>query len=556
MIIDKEIKVKISKKNILHFGSFFKDINLGDIITIDVETHLQKQSNKKINVSCDLCSTQRYINYQAYTKNISSSLEHPFYTCDKCSHIKIKEFNKKKYGVEYYSQHPERNEKVKKTSIEKYGVEHYSKSHLFIEKVSKTNLDKFGFVNPFMDNDRIKKSFKEKYGVEHPSHVLEFKNKMEDTNLERYGFKHALQSKEIQDKIHNTNIERYGGHPMKNNDIRYLNQIISRDKDYISYKENNISIFKCNEGHHFEITSELYHNRLRSNIPLCVICYPINDNSSIKEKEILKYIESIYSGDIIENYKNKYEIDIYIPDLKIGFEFNGLYWHSEEYRDSHYHLNKTKYFNDIHIRIIHIWEDDWDNKRDIVKSMILNQIKSISNRIFARKCEVREIYDINIVRNFLEKNHIQGYVNSVVKIGLFYNNELVSLMTFDRSEGRKKMKDNEWNLSRFCNKINTSVIGGASKILSFFKNRFNPVRIISYADKDWSMGTLYSKLNFSKVSESKPDYKYIINKKRIHKSKFRKSNLDTNLSESKYMKENNIPRIWDCGKIKFELKIP
>jgi hypothetical protein len=143
MIIDKEIKVKISKKNILHFGSFFKDINLGDIITIDVETHLQKQSNKKINVSCDLCSTQRYINYQAYTKNISSSLEHPFYTCDKCSHIKIKEFNKKKYGVEYYSQHPERNEKVKKTSIEKYGVEHYSKSHLFIEKVSKTNLDKF-----------------------------------------------------------------------------------------------------------------------------------------------------------------------------------------------------------------------------------------------------------------------------------------------------------------------------------------------------------------------------------------------------------------------------
>ena len=187
MIIDKNIEVKIAKYNIEHYKNYF-DVKLGDIITIDTELHLQKESNKKINVQCDICNVQRYIKFQAYTKNINSSKSYPIYTCDKCSHIKLKETNKEKYGVEYYSQHPDRNDKVKKTSIEKYGTEHFSKSLYFKEKISKTNLEKFGFINPFMDKERMKSIFKEKYGVEHPSQVDEFNDKIKNTNLDRYGF--------------------------------------------------------------------------------------------------------------------------------------------------------------------------------------------------------------------------------------------------------------------------------------------------------------------------------------------------------------------------------
>ena len=126
-------------------------------------------------------------------------------------------------------------------------------------------------------------------------------------------------------------------------------------------------------------------------------------------------------------------------------------------------------------------------------------------------------------------------------------------MTFNNREGRKLTKD--WNLSRFCNKLNTSVIGGASKLLNFFIKNWNPLRIISYADRDWSDGNLYYKLGFEMIKMSDPDYKYIKNGKRRHKSNYKKSNLNTNLTESKEMERRNIQKIWDCGKMKFELKL-
>lgn len=149
----------------------------------------------------------------------------------------------------------------------------------------------------------------------------------------------------------------------------------------------------------------------------------------------------------------------------------------------------------------------------------------------------------------MNNNHIQGFVNSNIKIGLYYEQELVSIMTFDKFEGRKKLPDLEWNLNRFCNKIGYSITGGASKLLNYFTNKYLPNRIISYADKDWSVGNLYEKLGFISINESIPDYKYLVDKKRIHKSRFKKSK--TGISESNL----NLPKIWDCGKIKFEKKI-
>lgn len=144
---------------------------------------------------------------------------------------------------------------------------------------------------------------------------------------------------------------------------------------------------------------------------------------------------------------------------------------------------------------------------------------------------------------------------SKLKLGLYYNSNLVSVMTFNKSEGRKKMSDVEWNLNRFCNKLNTTVIGGASKLLKYFIKNYNPKRVVSYADKDWSSGGIYETLGFKLISENNPDYKYIFEGKRVHKSRFRKSKLKTNLTESQYMKKSHIERIWDCGKLKFEISI-
>ena len=116
------------------------------------------------------------------------------------------------------------------------------------------------------------------------------------------------------------------------------------------------------------------------------------------------------------------------------------------------------------------------------------------------------------------------------------------------------MEEGGWNLSRFCNKLGTNVVGGASKLLNYFIKKYNPLRIISYADKDWSRGDLYFKLGFKNIKESAPDYKYIFNKKRVHKSRFRKSRIKTKLTENEQMKLDGFCKIWDCGKIKFEIK--
>lgn len=598
MIIDKIIEVKIAKYNIEHYKQFF-DVQLKDLIKIDTEKHLQKNSNIKINVCCDICKIERYIKYQAYIKNKSSCIDYPIYTCDKCSHIKLKNTNIKKYGCEYYSQHPDRNDRVKTTSLEKFGTDHFSKSKEFKERVEKTNLEKFGFINPFMDKDRIKNIFKNKYGVDHPSQVPEFYNKAKKVNLKRYGYESILSSPEIRKKIEETNLERYGNkYPQKSeifkskmiednlekygyksffesnlfkikslnsniskhgvdniqkSEIFRINRFsISKDKNYIKYLNNEISLFKCANGHNFEINIDNYHSRVKNNITLCTVCYPINDSKSIKEKELLSYIKSIYSDNIVSSYRDGLEIDIFLPDLNIGFEFNGLYFHSNKFKDTDYHLSKTNFFKERGIRIIQIWEDDWIIRNDIIKSQISNLLKINTNKIFARKCYIKEIKDNKIVSSFLNMNHIQGKVNSSLKLGLYHNSELVSLMIFDHNEGRKRMLDTEWNLSRFCNLLNTSVIGGASKLLNHFIKNYDVDRIISYADKDWSIGNIYYTLGFSNISEGRPDYKYIIDNERVHKSRYKKSKLNTDLSESKEMNKRNILKIYDCGKIKFE----
>jgi len=265
---------------------------------------------------------------------------------------------------------------------------------------------------------------------------------------------------------------------------------------------------------------------------------------------LFEFISSIYLGVIKRNYKIEgNELDIYLPELNLGFEFNGVYWHSNKFRDNRYHLNKTNFFKKGGIRVIHIWEDDWLLRNEILKSQIRNWLGLSTNKVFARKCQVLEITDSKIVTNFLNDNHIQGTVRSNLKLGLFLGEEMVSLMTFDHLEGRKKMGLVNWNINRFCNKSGYSIIGGASKLFNHFIKNYNVNRVISYADKDWSVGDLYLKLGFKKVNESKPDYKYVVGMNRIHKSRFRKSK--TGISESKL----DINKIWDCGKIKFEMII-
>lgn len=292
----------------------------------------------------------------------------------------------------------------------------------------------------------------------------------------------------------------------------------------------------------------------------CKKCF--RDKSNI-EREIFNFISSL-SINLLENDRfilDGKEIDIYAPEQKIGVEINGLIWHSEKFNNNKKsHLEKTEICENKGIKLIHIFEDEWLYKRNIVESRLKNIFNKNTLKIFARKCEIK-LVESKEAKIFLDKNHIQGNVSSKINVGLFYCGSLVSLMTF--GECRKalgsKSKESQYEMLRFCNELNTTVIGGASKLLKYFINNYNPNEIISYADRRWSQGSLYEKLNFQFSHNTQPNYFYVVGKKRENRFKYRKDILvsqgyDANKSEHQIMIDRKIPRIYDCGSKKYTLK--
>jgi len=399
----------------------------------------------------------------------------------------------------------------------------------------------------------IKKGTQEKYGVDNVFQLNSVKEKSKETNLEKYGVEHVSQNNNIKEKIK----EKLKETKFNNTILYFLEKGIE-----ILDKNKNIYTISCEKCGKYDISSSLLYNRIKYETILCTKCNPINSyNISGLELQLQEFIKDNYSGKIIENTRNiinPYEIDIYLPELKLAFELNGVYWHNELNKSNDYHYNKSVLCKKKNIQIIHIYEDDWKYKKEIVKSRILNKLNKTPNKIYARKCEIKEINDNKLVRDFLDKNHIQGFVGSSVKLGLYYNNELVSLMTFGKTRKPLGLNDTEskFELLRFCNKLNMNVIGGASKLFKCFINNYEYDEIISYADRSWSMGELYKTLDFNFVSETKPNYYYVIDDIRHNRYNFRKDILvkegyNANKSEHEIMLDRKIYRIYDSGSLKY-----
>jgi hypothetical protein len=290
-----------------------------------------------------------------------------------------------------------------------------------------------------------------------------------------------------------------------------------------------------------------------------------NNFTSKNQKEISDYITSL-GIQVLNNHKKSLqgiEIDIYIPDLKIGFEYNGLFWHSEKMgKSKNYHLNKQNLAKKHGIKLYHIFSDEWIKNEEIVKSKIKNILGLSGKKIYARKCEIREITSKE-KNTFLLKNHIQGDDKSTHKIGAFSGEELVAVMTFStlRNVLGSKKEDNTFELVRFSS---NNVVGIASRLLKYFVKKYKPNKIISYADKRWTVSedNLYSKLGFNLISETKPNYWYTISDdRRYHRYNFRKDLLvkegyDKNKTEKEIMVDKGYLSVWDCGNYKYELIIP
>ena len=292
----------------------------------------------------------------------------------------------------------------------------------------------------------------------------------------------------------------------------------------------------------------------------CEKCYPYDLNgTSVDENDLAdflaKHVVVLHNTTQNRQIIPPLELDIYVPSKKIAVEYDGIYWHSESsYISKTYHLNKTLACEEKGIQLIHVFENEWKLKQGIVKSRLKDILGIYDKTVYARKCTIKEV-DNEASRIFQEKNHLQGAVNAKVNLGLYFNEELISLMTFGKCRFDKK---HEWEMLRFCSKLGYHVVGGAGKLLKHFEKTYQPKSLVSYADRRWSQGKLYKALGFKLDHISAPNYWYWKTLQLESRQKYQKHFLKEKLkifdgakSEVQNMRDNGYNRIFDCGNLVF-----
>lgn len=408
------------------------------------KTHSQKMTASKFNVSEYTVSTileRRNITKHSKQENaVLTNLE--LYGTENVSRVKkikdkIKDTKLERYGNPNYSNPA----KTKQTCLKKYGTPSASGNPVIREKINKTNLERRGIENPFKDSGYIKSKCAEKYGT-YDNFLAYQSDKRKESLLKKYGVENISQLEgsrvKALESMKNTCMAKYGvEYPTLLPQCQY-------SKGYSSNSTVNIEF---------------------SNL--------LSENNIYFERE---YTLSKFSYDFKVN-NILIEVDPFATHNSTWSPFG-----ESSIKKKDYHYNKSKAANDAGFRCIHIF--DWDDKQKIINILKPRQ------RIFARNCTVSEL-DIPTAKQYLNEHHLQGYARDSIRLGLFYNNELVSCMTFGKPRYNKNY---EYELIRFCSHF--QVVGGPEKLFKYFTNKYKPTSIISYCDDSKFTGELYSKLGF------------------------------------------------------------
>ena len=378
----------------------------------------------------------------------------------------------------------------------------------FIKQANKAHNNKFDYSKVKYVNNRVK------IKITCPLHG-EFEQKPLVHINSLYGCPKCINIGVKKTKAIDVNIFIKRANKIHNNKFDYSQM------DYINARKK-IKII-CPIHGEFEQTPDSHVNK-KSGCPKCSLF-----STSKPEIELIDFIKTFETNITLSDrtiIKPKH-LDIYIEHKKLAFEFNGLYWHSTNRVTKNYHIDKTNKCAKLGIRLIHIFEDEWLYKQEIIKSKIKHIFGLTENKIHGRKCIIKEI-DNNTSNEFMNENHIEGESDSDVNIGLYYNDVLVFVLS---------IKDNE--IIRFANKLNYVVIGGFNKSLNYFIKTYKPNEIISYIDIRWSEGKIYENNGFELIEKSKPNLFYVVSVKR-YKTLPRK------------LKLKNRYKIYDCGTKKYK----
>lgn len=523
---------------------------------------------------------------------------------------KAKKTNISKYGAEWAAQSNEVRDKIESTNIEKYGSKNAMQNEQIRDKQRQSYFSKTGYHTPWSNPDVIHKTEEtnlSRYGVRRPLQSREIQEKSKTTNQIRYGVDNPMQNESIKLKMKSTTLDRYGSecylssdegrHHLKNAmQSKYGVNYFSQSTDWLSnvmLDESKIANFKNFKSNPKQFILDNY--VAKPKLYELANDLGVHENTAgwyINEYQLSDYVDYVYSKmeqevydfiksldpdiEIIRNTKKvitPYELDLYLPKYNFAIECNPTSTHNSSINtfdrkskptDKNYHKMKTDLCESKGIFLFHIFGYEWTNKEDIIKSMIRNILHKNSFVVYGRKTVIKGV-DSSTARIFLNSNHRQGYAPAPIRYGLYFENELVSIMTFSKIRhtiGESKNSDG-YELVRFCNRLDTSVSGGASKLFKYFLNIHHPDRVISFSDRAHTRGNLYSTLGFRTKHMSDPGYVWVnySTDTAYHRSNAQKQNIkkflhddliDLSRTEKQIMEEHRFVSMYDSGTILWE----
>lgn len=462
---------------------------------------------------------------------------------------------------------PDVREKSAQTNLKRYGNRSASASDIIAAKISNTKKT---------EESRLKSEITsiEKYGTANPASSDVIKKKIKDHFLNKYKCQHPMQTEEVQQKTKNTLLDRYG-----------INNLMDNVEFKASARDSFSNMVKDDEQGNYVIInfirSEGFWNEIKSGLSLRKICSKFNlkyqtlastlskDEFKDRFREIYSYPKHQKQNELTDFVKSlgldvtvsdrsiisPKEIDIFVPEKKLGIELNGSYWHSEavlssvEARTKHY--KKMIACENKNIRLMSIFEYIWDSRRSQVENFLRATLGKNETRLDARKCKITT----SPCPDFIEDNHIQGFSSKTTCFfNLEFEDKVVGTMTSSRHH-RQGQSSNMIVLNRMCFAKNITIRGGATRLFSAFKKWASESgydRIISFSDSCWTTGGIYETLGFVKEKSSDPDYFYwdMVDNKYVSKQSQKKSsvNCPEGLTEREWCLERGLYRIWDCGK--------
>lgn len=514
---------------------------------------------------------------------------------------KVKSTNQQRYGSETYAGTPDHRAKSEHTMMERYGKLYPTQVPEFADKVSKSLKEYWADDNRKSETaarmretivqrygpeglasseiqDKRSSTCVERYGVPHYSETDEYKERVKETSLSRYGTTNAMQNTEVKNRFVQSMLDKHG--------VMWPSQTSMTDKskyeELLKYRENieeYISKIPVEERTEFYIASlvGVTPSVISDDIVKHNLQHLIRYTKSNMEYELFKFLKELLPDcTVIRNCRTviaPYELDIYVPDLNIAFECNGTYAHNlsetcygNDPKSYSYHKMKTEMCENVGIFLMHVYSYQWKFNKDIVESRIRNCVHKNPNRLFARNLTVKNVsYSESI--EFLNRNHVQGSTSSKIRIGLYRGDELVSIMTFSKPRGlmgnKTKSENFDWELTRFCSKLNTTVVGGASKLFRHFLTTYQPKSVSSFSSRDCTTGGVYSKLGFQIDGYTDPGYVWVDSKtdRAYNRSVCQKSNLTKLLnddsidivtqSESQIMRSHGFVQVFNSGLIRW-----